>query len=166
MPALPPVTLDLPHDAATQALGTWLGERLPAGTVLLLHGDLGSGKTTFVKGLGRGLGIAEDIDSPTFTLINEYPKGRLPLYHVDLYRLEGEAIAGLFLEAYWEGIEFPAGLMAIEWAERLPNPPPEALTLSLRAMETGRRITLQPATAPQSTLLETLTPDALLVDEV
>ncbi|MEO1299369.1 MAG: tRNA (adenosine(37)-N6)-threonylcarbamoyltransferase complex ATPase subunit type 1 TsaE, partial [Cyanobacteria bacterium J06636_16] len=79
------VSLVLPNEAMTRALGLWLGQHLEAGTVLLLQGDLGSGKTTLVKGIGQGLGIPEAIDSPTFALINEYPQGRIPLYHVDLY---------------------------------------------------------------------------------
>lgn len=160
------LTLDLPGPRATEALGHWLGQHLPAGTVLLLQGDLGSGKTTLVKGLGRALGITEDIDSPTFTLMNEYLVGRLPLYHGDLYRLEPMAVAALFLDAYWDGIEFPPGILAIEWAEHLPHPPPAPLTVHLTATPTGRQATLIPSTPEQATLLEALTTDALLVDEV
>jgi tRNA threonylcarbamoyladenosine biosynthesis protein TsaE len=160
------IALDLPDSAATEALGYWLGQRLPVGTVLLLYGDLGHGKTTLVKGLGRGLGITEAIDSPTFTLINEYLAGRVPLYHVDLYRVEGPAITGLFLDAYWEGLEFPPGIMAIEWADRLPTLPPDPLSLTLSPTATGRHALITPSTPAQATLLESLTPDALLVDEV
>ncbi|MEM9092316.1 MAG: tRNA (adenosine(37)-N6)-threonylcarbamoyltransferase complex ATPase subunit type 1 TsaE, partial [Cyanobacteria bacterium P01_F01_bin.53] len=69
------MVINLPDTQATQALGQALGEQLPAGSVLLLRGDLGSGKTTLVQGLGRSLGVS-DIDSPTFTLINEYTRGR------------------------------------------------------------------------------------------
>lgn len=81
------ITLQLPDAAATHALGVQLGRVLPAGTVLLLNGELGSGKTSLVQGLGVGLGVVETVDSPTFTLVNEYLSGRLPLYHMDLYRL-------------------------------------------------------------------------------
>lgn len=161
------MTLNLPSADATRALGHWLGHHLPAGTVLLLQGDLGSGKTTLVKGLGAGLAIPDTIDSPTFTLINEYLSGRLPLYHVDLYRLEGEAVDGLFLETYWEGIEFPRGIVAIEWAERLNYWPPQPLSLTLtHQAATGRLATLTPTTLSQASLLEALTPDAILAHEV
>lgn len=160
-------TLTLPSDRTTLALGHWLGKHLPAGTVLLLEGDLGSGKTTLTKGLGRGLGIQSEIDSPTFTLINEYDEGRLPLYHVDLYRLDSAATSRLFLESYWAGIEYPPGIVAIEWAERLPYLPPAPLKISLvYDAAGGREATLTPATTTQADLLEALTPDALLAHEV
>ena len=107
------VSVNLPDTESTQRLGEWLGNVLEPSTVLLLKGDLGSGKTTFVQGLGEGLNISETIDSPTFTLINEYLSGRLPLYHVDLYRLETEDINGLYLETYWEGAEVEPGILAI-----------------------------------------------------
>lgn len=123
--------IDLPNAQATQALGYALGEQLPAGSVLLLKGDLGSGKTTLVQGLGAGLGIAE-IDSPTFTLINEYTGGRLPLYHIDLYRLSAAEAEALYLETYWEGVEVEPGIVAIEWAERLTYLPPAPVELALR----------------------------------
>ncbi|MGI8936519.1 MAG: tRNA (adenosine(37)-N6)-threonylcarbamoyltransferase complex ATPase subunit type 1 TsaE [Phormidesmis sp.] len=123
--------IDLPNAQATQALGYALGEQLPAGSVLLLRGDLGSGKTTLVQGLGAGLGIAE-IDSPTFTLINEYTGGRLPLYHIDLYRLSAAEAEALYLETYWEGVEVEPGIVAIEWAERLTYLPPAPVELALR----------------------------------
>ncbi|MBD1912313.1 MULTISPECIES: tRNA (adenosine(37)-N6)-threonylcarbamoyltransferase complex ATPase subunit type 1 TsaE [unclassified Leptolyngbya] len=108
---------------ATLALGEFLGRSLPPGTVLLLHGNLGSGKTTLVQGIGRALGITDPILSPTFTLISEYYEGRIPLYHLDLYRLTSEEAANLYLETYWDGNEYPPGLVAIEWAERLAERP-------------------------------------------
>lgn len=123
--------IDLPNAQATQALGHALGKQLAAGSVLLLKGDLGSGKTTLVQGLGAGLGIAE-IDSPTFTLINEYTGGRLPLYHIDLYRLSAAEAEALYLETYWEGVEVEPGIVAIEWAERLTYLPPAPVELALR----------------------------------
>lgn len=161
-----PKHLKLPHPAATQALGRWLGEKLPAGNTLLLEGDLGSGKTTFVKGLGAGLQIPDTIDSPTFTLINEYHNGRLPLYHVDLYRLEGAAVDSLWLETYWDGIEFAPGIVAIEWAERLRYLPPEPLTIRFAHQGDQRLIRLTPTSPTQITLLENLPTDAILADEV
>ncbi len=161
------LTLPLSSDRDTRALGSWLGQRLPAGTVLLLEGDLGSGKTTLVKGLGQGLGIPEEIDSPTFTLINEYLQGRIPLYHVDLYRLSPAEVASLYLENYWEGLDYPLGVLAIEWAERLPALPPEPLTLKLTYRQpVGRIATLVPTTSTQTQLLEALTVDAILAHEI
>ncbi len=161
-----PLTLRLPNAATTQRLGQWLGQSLAAGTTLLLEGDLGSGKTTFVKGLGTGLKIPDTIDSPTFTLISEYHSGRLPLYHVDLYRLEGAAVDSLFLEAYWDGIEFSPGIVAIEWAERLRYRPSEPLTITFSHAGDQRLVTLSPTQTTQITLLEALPTDAILANEV
>lgn len=120
----------LANAAATASLGANLGQVISAGTVLLLHGNLGSGKTTFVQGLGAALGVQDLIVSPTFTLINEYPEARMPLYHFDLYRLQPDETAALDLEAYWNG-DYPSGVVAIEWAERLKYLPLEYLALSL-----------------------------------
>ena len=160
-------TLLLPTDRATLALGTWLGTQLEAGTVLLLTGDLGAGKTTLTKGIGQGLDIPDEIDSPTFTLINEYDSGRLPLYHVDLYRLEGAESDRLFLESYWEGIEYPPGIVVIEWAERLRYLPPEPLKIALsHHPSTGREVTLTATNPDHTRLIEALTTDALLADEI
>lgn len=129
---------------ATQQLGIHLGEGLPVGSVVLLQGNLGSGKTTLVQGIGAGLGIEEAIDSPTFTLINEYTDGRLPLYHLDLYRLSASEASALYPEVYWEGIEFEPGIVAIEWAERLPYRPGTYLSIQLTdAPPEGRRAVLQ-----------------------
>jgi len=98
----------------TQALGAALAEELEPGTVVALHGDLGAGKTCFIQGLAAGLGIDEPVTSPTYTLVGEY-EGRLPLHHIDLYRLSGPAEAlGLGLEEYFDA----DGVTAIEWAER------------------------------------------------
>lgn len=109
------------HDRnRTEKLGYLLGRNLPPLSVILLRGDLGAGKTTLVQGLGKGLGITEAIASPTFTLVNEYTQGRLPLYHLDLYRLEKEQVGGIYPENYWEGLEVEPGITAIEWSERLP----------------------------------------------
>ena len=130
--------INLADTAATHRLGRSLGEQLPAGTVLLLTGDLGSGKTTLVQGIGQGLGI-DDINSPTFTLINEYTSGRIPLYHVDLYRLSPTEADGLYLETYWEGIEVEPGILAIVWAERLSLFPEEPVMLLLGYHDKGRQ---------------------------
>lgn len=160
-------TLTLPNDRATLALGNWLGQRLPAGTTLLLEGNLGSGKTTLTKGLGKGLNISETIDSPTFTLINEYESGRLPLYHVDLYRLEPKDTSSLYLDSYWEGVEYPPGIMVIEWADRLRTFPPDPLKIHLAYQPpAGRNARLIAGNATQLALMEALTPDAILADEI
>ena len=126
------ITLSLANAEATRSLGITLGQSLSAGSVILLEGDLGSGKTTLVQGIGEGLGITEPIVSPTFTLINEYTEGRLPLYHLDLYRLQPEEVEALNLETYWEGFEVPGGIVAIEWAERLEYKPPSYLQVYLK----------------------------------
>ena len=102
--------------AATRQLGSWLGSRVPPGAVIALQGDLGAGKTNFVQGLARGLGISEPVNSPTFILANEYNDGRLPLYHIDAYRVENAAEAiGFGLDDYLDG----DGVTVIEWAERV-----------------------------------------------
>jgi tRNA threonylcarbamoyladenosine biosynthesis protein TsaE len=113
----------LPSAEASKNFGRLLGQILSAGSVILLEGDLGAGKTTIVQGIGEGLGIVEPIVSPTFTLIQEYPEGRLPLYHLDLYRLQASDIEALSPEIYWEGIEVQPGITAIEWAQHLPYLP-------------------------------------------
>lgn len=95
---------------------TWV-HALPAGTVIALHGDLGAGKTCFVQGLARGLDVTSPVHSPTFTLINEY-RGRLPLYHLDLYRLRGPQDAlDIGIDQYLPG----DGITAIEWADRIES---------------------------------------------
>ena len=138
-------TIFLADAEATRSLGLSLGQSLPAGSVILLEGDLGAGKTTLVQGIGEGLGITDSIVSPTFTLINEYLEGRLPLYHLDLYRLEPEEVTALNLESYWEGIEFELGIVAIEWAERLSYKPQRYLSICLNySVDTGRQASLIP----------------------
>jgi tRNA threonylcarbamoyladenosine biosynthesis protein TsaE len=115
----------------TQEIAEFLATLLEPGVILLLKGNLGSGKTTFVQGLGKGLGIKSAITSPTFTLIDEYHCGRLPLYHIDLYRLEGSQVGSLHLSEYWRGEDFPLGVVAIEWAERMPLPPNNFMQIEL-----------------------------------
>lgn len=100
----------------TQSLGRLWAAALPAGTVIGLSGDLGAGKTQLVKGLATGLGIKDRINSPTFGLVNEYESGRLPLFHLDLYRLETpEQILGAGLETY---LVEPPGIAVVEWIDR------------------------------------------------
>jgi tRNA threonylcarbamoyladenosine biosynthesis protein TsaE len=123
--------INLPDANATQMLGIDLGKSLVAGSVILLTGDLGSGKTTLVQGLAQGMQIIEAIVSPTFTIINEYLNGRLPLYHLDLYRLSNPEVDDLHLESYWSGLETELGIVAIEWAERLSYLPDQYLRIEL-----------------------------------
>jgi tRNA threonylcarbamoyladenosine biosynthesis protein TsaE len=126
------ITITLPNPQATEELGFRLGQRLSAGSILLLNGELGAGKTTLIQGLGKGLEIRSAIASPTFALIDEYSEGRLPLYHVDLYRLNPAEVGDLHLETYWEGRDYPLGVVAIEWAVRLPELPPAFLEIDLQ----------------------------------
>lgn len=108
------------NDTETEALGARLGASLAGGDVVLLHGDLGTGKTVFVRGMARGLGLdAEEVASPTFVLMTTY-KGRLSLHHSDLYRLRG---GGDEQELGLEELPGPDGVLAIEWAERLAFEP-------------------------------------------
>lgn len=104
--------------AETESLGEEWGRAAQRGLVIALSGDLGAGKTQFVRGLARGLGFAGRIHSPTFTLVNVYEGGRLPVFHLDLYRLETlEQIHGAGLDEYLQ----PDGVAVIEWAERMGN---------------------------------------------
>jgi tRNA threonylcarbamoyladenosine biosynthesis protein TsaE len=132
--------VNLVDASATHALGVELGAALPAGSVILLTGDLGSGKTTLVQGLAIGLEIEDAIVSPTFTIINEYSSGRLPLYHLDLYRLNAGEVDELNLESYWLGLEAELGIVAIEWAERLSYLPDNYLQIELTYDSIDRRI--------------------------
>lgn len=102
--------------AETEARGEQFGRAASRGQVIALSGDLGAGKTQFVRGLARGLGIAGRVHSPTFTLVNEYGGGRLKLFHLDLYRLEtAEQILSAGIEEYLK----PDGVSVVEWAERI-----------------------------------------------
>ncbi len=123
----------------TSAAGERLAGSLRAGDVVLLYGDLGAGKTAFVRGLARGLGApADDVTSPTFTLIQEY-SGRVMLYHVDLYRLEPKEVEDLGLEELVLG----DGVVAIEWAERWTGRPDDVCEVRLEhAGEDQRRISI------------------------
>ena len=112
----------------TAAVGRRLAPRLDRGSVLLLVGDLGAGKTALVRGLAEGLGVPpEDVSSPTFTLMQEYRGGRVPLIHVDLYRLnDAREIDDLGLEEL--GLN---SVLAIEWAEKLPRPIADAIEVRI-----------------------------------
>jgi tRNA threonylcarbamoyladenosine biosynthesis protein TsaE len=124
----------------TAAVGRDLAASLGADDVVLLYGDLGAGKTAFVRGLAEGLGVNRDeVSSPTFTLVQEYRGGRLVLFHVDLYRLDDpREIDDLGLA------EIAAdGVLAIEWAEKHPRPPRRFVRVSIEhAGETERRVVI------------------------
>ena len=136
-------TILLRNAQSTQDLGYLLGKHLPPGSVLLLFGNLGSGKTTLVQGIGKGLNISEPIVSPTFTLINEYLSGRLPLYHLDLYRLDPTQVDAIYPEIYWEGIEVSPGITAIEWSQRLLTKPSSYLEIELVTHFEARQVCIQ-----------------------
>lgn len=109
----------------TFALGRRIGEAAGPGGIYALAGDLGAGKTVFAKGVAAGLGIAEAVGSPTFTILQEYPDGRLPLYHFDVYRVEEpEEMYEVGLEDYLAG----EGVCLIEWAERIEELLPAEVT--------------------------------------
>ena len=117
----------------TEALGRRAGEAVDGPAVLLLTGDLGAGKTLFTRGVAAGLGLDPDeVSSPTFSLVNRYEGGRLPLFHLDLYRIDGpraaEALYGLGLEEVFE----ERAVVVVEWAERLAGfPVPDAYRVSI-----------------------------------
>jgi tRNA threonylcarbamoyl adenosine modification protein YjeE len=126
----------LPDPAATEALGRRLGERAHDGLVIALAGDLGTGKSSLARAIGRGLGVEGRIPSPTFVIANHYV-GRLPFHHLDLYRLEeAEELAQLGLDEIVGN-----GVTAIEWAERFPELlPADHLVLALSDEGDGRRV--------------------------
>jgi tRNA threonylcarbamoyladenosine biosynthesis protein TsaE len=108
--------------AETEAIGRRFAKDAQVGSVLALEGELGSGKTLFTKGLVAGLGSNAAVTSPTFTIIHEYPGGRLPIYHFDFFRLEDrQSVARLGLDNYF----FGDGVSVIEWADRFPELIPE-----------------------------------------
>ncbi len=124
----------------TIAAGRALAPRLAPGTTVLLYGDLGAGKTAFVRGLAEGLGIDPgEVSSPTFTIVQEYRSPRLTLQHVDLYRLSPAEVSDLALDDLLDD----ATIMAIEWAERLPREPAQpAIRVTLAHQPAGRAITI------------------------
>ena len=107
----------------TEALGAELAVRLRPGDVVAYTGDLGAGKTAFVRGMAQGLGISQRVTSPTFTIVNEYEGGRLPLFHFDMYRLGS---ADELFDIGWEDYLARGGVCAVEWSENVAE-----------AMETG-----------------------------
>ena len=120
----------------TRSIAAALARDLAMGSVLLLSGDLGAGKTAFVRGLAEGLGVdPDDVTSPTFTIAHEYRGGRLPLIHVDLYRLDRADLDEIGLDQDLAA----TGVVAIEWSERLSRPIPGAVTITIADRGGDRR---------------------------
>ncbi|MDU1028307.1 MAG: tRNA (adenosine(37)-N6)-threonylcarbamoyltransferase complex ATPase subunit type 1 TsaE [Clostridiales bacterium] len=131
--------MQLSDPSEMRAVAQDLAAVLRPGDVILLKGDLGAGKTTWTQGLAKGLGVIEEVTSPTFVIISEYHSGRLPLYHIDAYRLEDPAEAeNLGLPELFEG----DGVTVVEWPERLEGYlPKDALILTLSYCGAGRELT-------------------------
>jgi tRNA threonylcarbamoyladenosine biosynthesis protein TsaE len=143
-PIVAPNTIDLisHSESQTRRLGARLASFLQPGDVLALSGELGSGKTRWVQGVCRGMGVTAPVVSPTFTLVNEYA-GRLPVYHIDLYRLnDASEVITFGLEDYLYG----NGISLIEWAERAGDflPPDHLIVELFHLEETKRRVVLRP----------------------
>ena len=125
----------------TEAVGAALGAVLQPGTVIAYRGDLGAGKTAFTRGLARGLGCKELVTSPTYTIVNEYLGGRLPLFHFDMYRLRSSD--DLF-DIGWEDYLERGGICAVEWSENVADAMEDAITVTIEKLgEDSRRITIE-----------------------
>ncbi len=122
-------------ESETETVGEALAATLSPGTVIAFTGDLGAGKTAFTRGLARGLGIGERVTSPTFTIVNEYEGGRLPLFHFDMYRLESSE--ELF-DIGWEDYLRRGGVCAVEWSEKVADALVGALRVDIRRGEGER----------------------------
>ncbi|MBE6944215.1 MAG: tRNA (adenosine(37)-N6)-threonylcarbamoyltransferase complex ATPase subunit type 1 TsaE [Ruminococcaceae bacterium] len=125
----------------TEALGAALGRALQPGTVIAYTGDLGAGKTAFTRGIARGLGIRDTVTSPTYTIVNEYLDGRLPLFHFDMYRLHS---SDDLWDIGWEDYLERGGICAVEWSENVADALEEPLLICIEKLsENSRRITLK-----------------------
>ena len=125
----------------TEALGFALGQRLSPGDIIAYKGDLGAGKTAFTRGLAKGLGCTEQVTSPTYTIVNEYLSGRLPLFHFDMYRLSSsEDLWGIGWDDYLDR----NGVCAVEWSENVEDAMENALWVTIESLGGDRRrITLE-----------------------
>ena len=124
----------------TEAVGAALAEKLSAGDVIAYEGDLGAGKTAFTRGLARGLGASEPVTSPTYTIVNEYLSGRLPLFHFDMYRL---SCADDLFDIGWEDYLERGGICAVEWSENVAEAMEGAIRVKIeKTGDETRRITI------------------------
>ena len=125
----------------TEKVGAALGEILKPGTVLAYEGDLGAGKTAFTRGIARGLGATDMVTSPTYTIVNEYLSGRLPLFHFDMYRL---ASADDLWDIGWEDYLDRGGVCAVEWSENVADAMEGAICVRIeKTGDESRRITIE-----------------------
>ena len=125
----------------TEAVGAALGKILKPGTILAYRGDLGAGKTAFTRGLARGLGYTEPVTSPTYTIVNEYLGGRLPLFHFDMYRL---ASSDDLWDIGWEDYLERGGVCAVEWSENVADAMENAVYITIhKTGEESRRIEIE-----------------------
>ena len=125
----------------TEAIGQRLGSVLTPGTILAYEGDLGAGKTAFTRGLAKGLGAKEPVTSPTYTIVNEYLSGRIPLFHFDMYRL---ASSDDLWDIGWDDYLERGGVCAVEWSENVPDAMEDAITVRIEKLgEDSRRITIE-----------------------
>ena len=125
----------------TEAVGAALGKILAAGTVIAYRGDLGAGKTAFTRGLARGLGYAEPVTSPTYTIVNEYLGGRLPLFHFDMYRL---ASSDDLWDIGWDDYLDRNGVCAVEWSENVDDAMENAVYVTIhKTGDTSRKIVIE-----------------------
>ena len=125
----------------TEAIGAALGNIIKPGTVIAYRGDLGAGKTAFTRGLARGLGCGEQVTSPTYTIVNEYLTGRMPLFHFDMYRLKS---ADDLWDIGWDDYLERGGVCAVEWSENVEDAMEDAIYVTIE--KTGidsRRITIE-----------------------
>ena len=127
--------------AETEAIGAALGKILTPGAIVAYRGDLGAGKTAFTRGLARGLGYAEAVTSPTYTIVNEYLGGRLPLFHFDMYRLHSsDDLWGIGWDDYLDR----GGVCAVEWSENVEEAMENAICVTIEKLgENSRRITIE-----------------------
>ena len=127
--------------AETEAIGAALGKMLTSGAVVAYRGDLGAGKTAFTRGLARGLGYTEPVTSPTYTIVNEYLGGRLPLFHFDMYRLRSsDDLWGIGWDDYLDR----GGVCAVEWSENVADAMEDAITVTIEKLgDDCRRITIE-----------------------
>ena len=127
--------------AQTEALGAALGQRLKSGTVIAYRGDLGAGKTAFTRGLARGLGCREIVTSPTYTIVNEYLGGRIPLFHFDMYRLRS---SDDLWDIGWDDYLERGGVCAVEWSENVADAMEDPIYITIeKTGEESRRITIE-----------------------